>query len=215
MPNIRCSLITEGSSDQGLICLISWLLHFYLSDKAIQIVWADMRRLPNPPRTLDNRIRKCVELYPCDLLFIHRDSDRDSPEKRRDEISNATRQAEEFVNVPPFMCIIPVRKTEAWFLFNEKAIRETAGNPNGHVTLEIPALNRIESIQDPKLVLRELLCQASEQTGRKLKMFERDLGGGLRRVSELIDDFSRLRQLTAFNLLERDLERTLRENNWI
>jgi hypothetical protein len=138
--------------------------------------------------------------YPCDILFVHRDAEREPREKRLAEIRRAAGDA----GVPVFIPVVPVRMTEAWFLIDERAIRQAAGNPNGETALQLPKVASLEKVPDPKKLLRDSLIRASEKTGRRLQQFERDLGERAQRVAELIEDFSPLRQLAAFKDFEKD-----------
>lgn len=56
----------------------------------------------------------------------------------------------------------------------------------------------------PQEIAQGMPGPASEKVGRRLRQFERDLPERAQRVSELITDFSPLRQLPAFRELERD-----------
>jgi hypothetical protein len=91
---------------------------------------------------------------------------------------------------------------EAWFLFNEAAIRTAAGNPKGTDDLKIPA-RKVENLPDPKSVLYAALRQASGLKGRKLEKFS--VRQASYRLANLISDFTPLRSLPAFNRLEHDL----------
>jgi hypothetical protein len=102
--------------------------------------------------------------------------------------------------------------TEARLLFDETAIRLAAGNPNGKNLLNIPDLSTIEQIPDPKELLFDLLREASGLTGRRLKRF--NMAESRIRITELISDFSPLRQLSAFQGLEKDIS-TLKQNGWV
>ena len=102
--------------------------------------------------------------------------------------------------------------SEAWLLFDEPAIRRAAGNPNGKVTLDMPRLATLEYIPDPKERLYNLLTEASEYSGRRLKSFKPDFKSRL--VAQHLDDFSPLRQLSALRKLEADLLRIVREKGW-
>jgi hypothetical protein len=90
--------------------------------------------------------------------------------------------------------------SEAWMLFDEQAIRKAAGNPNGTSLLDLPSLRNTEAIPDPKEKLRRALETASELSGRRLKKF--NTSQAFWRVVEYIDDFSRLRELSAFRKFE-------------
>jgi hypothetical protein len=99
--------------------------------------------------------------------------------------------------------------TEAWLLFDPVAIRLAADNPNGRVRLNLPRVREIEQVVDPKKQLADLLCIASEKSGRRLDQFKRDLAGRVHRVAEVINDFSPLRALQAFKRFEAETEGAL------
>ncbi len=111
---------------------------------------------------------------------------------------------------PPVICVIPVRMQEAWFLFNENAIREAAGNPRGRVPLDLPRLDEIESHPDPKGVIHGCLRSASGLPPRR--GFK--VATAFQRLAGLIDDFTPLRSLAAFQVLEAAVERVLDERSW-
>jgi len=161
-----------------------------------------LSRLPNPPKDLSNRVLSAVNLYPCDILFIHRDAEGCELNHRVQEIEAKVNELAELQ--VPVLKVIPVRMTEAWLLFDERAIRTAASNPNRNVALELPNFNHIENIADPKSVLHEALRQASQLSGRRIKKFKPH--NCVYRISELIDDFSPLRTLPAFCALETELQ---------
>lgn len=209
LKRLRFSLVSDGSSDQALLPLLSWLIADLLPDIPIDPKWADLRQLRRPPSSLASRIRAGVELYPCDLLFIHRDAETYPPEARSAEIRNAVKSAELSV---PQVCVVPIRMTEAWFLFDEFRIRQAAGNPNGTAALELPKLNHVEGLSDPKSLLHEALRTASGLHGRRLRSFSPETA--FHRLAELIDDYSPLRDVPAFRAMEIDLGTTLHQAGW-
>lgn len=114
MTELRYTLLSDGSSDRALIPLLNWLLQIHLNDSAIQSQWADLRSLHRSLRdTLEKRIQLSIELYPCELLFIHRDAERDAHELRVNEIERAIANVRFSVTIPT-ICVVPVRMTEAW-----------------------------------------------------------------------------------------------------
>lgn len=123
MKELRYTLLSDGSSDRALIPLLTWLLRTHRVECAIQPKWADLRRVPKPPKKLSERIRLSLALYPCDLLFIHRDAEKEPHEVRVAEIQEAISQAVKSVRVPPAVCAVPVRMQQAWLLFDEAALR--------------------------------------------------------------------------------------------
>ncbi|MEH2006809.1 hypothetical protein [Nostoc sp.] len=213
MKELCYTLLSDGSSDKALMPILTWLLRAHQVECAIQSNWADLRRLPKPPKKLLPRIINSLELYPCDLLFIHRDAEREPREKRITEILEALEEVvKKSVVVPPHICVIPVRMQEAWLLFDEAALRKAAGNPRGRQPLQLPDICKLEQLPDPKDILYGLLYEASELTGRRLKQFS--VNQRVHRLAELIDDFSPLRALSAFQLLETEIQQVIKTQGW-
>lgn len=212
MKPLKITLVTEGTSDVALIPHIRWLLRQNGISNPIESNWADLRHLPRNIETkgLSRKISLAQELYPCDIIFIHRDSDNTSVEERETEILNAI---ENIDGVKPnhFICVIPVKETEAWLLFDENAIRRAAGNPNGNEPLNLPRLRVVENITDPKQTLNEKLKIASGRQGRRLAKF--NVGHSVTLISEYIDDFSSLRTLQSFNRLELKIKEIISAMN--
>lgn len=208
MNRLNYTLVADGPSDRCLIHVINWAIIQLAPHRDILLInsqFADYREAPDVPRGLPARIRRAVRDFPCDILFVHRDAEGEGPERRREEIASATQEA----GIPSTVCVIPVRMTEAWLLFNEAAIRRAAGNPHGLAPLRLPALQRMEREPDPKRVLREALEAASETSGRRLRHFQRDIPQLKQRVAELIEDFSPLQRLPAFRSFYEELQAEL------
>lgn len=208
---LRFTLVSDGSSDRALLPILRWLLvEHHRLPQAVEAQWADLRRLPLPPRRLEERLIRSVEIYPCDLLFVHRDAEGESAKARREEISRALRQAR---IAEPAVAVVPVRMLEAWLLFDESALRQAAGNPNGRSRLALPPPDGVEAVPDPKIILRQALQEASGLGGRR----RRRLGLSQRsyRISQLIEDFSPLFSLPAFASLSEDLRRVLIQHRWL
>lgn len=208
MKIIRYTLLSDGSSDRMLMPILDWLLCQHCPEHAVESNWADLGRLPKPPKTLPGKIRVTLDLYPCDLLFIHRDAEKELYEARYAEIIRAL----DGLETPPAICVIPVRMQEAWLLFNETAIRRAAGKPNGCNPLNLPKMNITENLPNPKQRLFDLIRNSSELSGARLKKLKPHKRAFL--VSQSIEDFSPLRSLSAFQLLEKDLKNTLSVNGW-
>jgi hypothetical protein len=214
MKELSYLLVTDGSSDRALIPILNWLLRQHLADCALDPQWVDPTQLPNPPENSSDRlawrIRRGLYLYDqADVLFVHRDAERQSRDQRIAEIQAALTEVSDY---PPPVYIIPVKMFEAWLLFDEEAIRLAAGNPNGRVKLKLPPLNRIESLPNPKTDLYVLLEQASQLKGRRLKKFRPQQQ--VHRLAELIGDYAPLRQLPAFQALERNVRALIEEQGW-
>lgn len=213
MRELRYTLVTNGTSDVVLLPILTWLLNTQGVCYAIQAQWADLRQLRRTREWgLADRIRCSLDLYPCDLLFVHRDAERESREKRVDEINKAIEEVATSQSAPPMVCVVPVRMQETWLLFDEAAIRHAAGNRSGRQALNLPPIKQLENLPNPKLNLYECLKQASGLRGRRLRRFP--LHKRARRVTEFIDDFAPLRTLSAFAALEVDVRQIIEQHGW-
>lgn len=204
MHELSYTLLSDGPADRVLIPILTWLLRQHFSGTPIQSRWADLRPLPNPPSALYERIQVCIELFRCDLMFIHRDAETVSLVDRLNEIGNAVSQAARTsASLPHCIGVVPVRMTEAWLLFDTTAIRHAAGNPNGAIVLDLPQLVSLEHLPDPKDILRRLILSATELGANRRRCF--NVASAIQRIPEYIDDFSILRTLSAFSNLETRL----------
>ncbi len=210
MRELRYTLVSDGSFDRALLRILSWLLVEQQVLVPIQAEWADLRWLRDPPKGIASRIRLSLDLYPCDLLFMHRDSERQSYAQRKAEIIRVL--ADIGPMNTPSVCVVPVRMLEAWLLFNEAALRRAAGNPNGQTPLELPDPARLEQKPDPKSLLFDLLKVASGLTGHRLRKFRASQHA--EHVADYINDFAQLRTLPAFRELEADVGEIVILNQW-
>lgn len=200
---LNFTLLTDGSSDRVLMPILRWLLNEHLPKTPIDGQWADLSTLRQKPVELNQRIEYALRLYPCDVLFIHRDAEAQPADIRYEQIEQAYRQVDS--QKPPHICVVPIRMQEAWLLLDEHAIRMSANNPNGRVKLSLPLPKALEDHADPKARLHELLKQASELKGRRLDQF--DARRLAHQIPEHMTDFTALRQLSAFQRLEDDVRR--------
>lgn len=208
MTDLSYTLVSDGSSDRALLPVINWSLRRQGVALPINPVWADLGILRRRPNSLGERIRSALELYPCDLLFVHRDCETRSVTERQDEIREALGgvfhpEAERI----PTVCVVPRRMTEAWLLISERVIRSASGNPNGNVALEMPVQASLEDLPDPKETLFGLLRAASELHGRRLQSLR--VHQLVHRIADLLDDFSPLCTLPAFEAFEAQLAEAL------
>lgn len=196
---LLCTLVTDGSSDKMLLQPLLWLLRHHLPDWQIEINYADLSRMPKKAN-LSMRLKGACNLFPCDVLFIHRDAEKMTYADRVQEIAEAYQTSGLEV---PYIEVVPIRMTEAWMMHDEKAIRLAADNPSGKVTLSLPAPARVHRIPDPKADLEKELVKASELNKRRLKKFKPRQR--MHRLAELIEDFTPLREQESFQNLERKI----------
>ena len=193
-----CALLGEGTSDRALMPVLRWVVE-RATPAPFTIEWVPSARLSMGPRLVD-KVRGALQVQPCDLLFVHRDADNLRPEVRTEEVHSA-------VGAHPHVAVVPVRTTEAWLLIDEAAIRAAAGRVSGKEPLALPAVARIEQMSDPKRILRDALVLAHGGTGRRARQFHPD--DARHRLAVLVDDWSPLRQLSAFQRLESDTRAAL------
>ena len=191
----RGTLVCDGGSDRLLRPLLRWLCAQH-GQPEVEIEWANLYSLPSRPPTLRERIERAVDLYPCDVVFDHRDAEGQGHEKRVSEIDSAIHG----LSIPESIPVVPVRMTEAWLLSNEAAIRFAAGNPAGRVPLDLPPLAQLEDTPDPKAALHQALRVAAELPVRRRRNLRPHQAAHV--VAERTEDFTPLRTLPAFRALE-------------
>lgn len=206
MTRLRTTLLGDGSSDRVLLHPLQWLLRTNGVQLPLEARWAEFGGLPDSSRSLTQRIARAFRDFPCDLLFIHRDAEKEDRQARLDEIGGALKQMtwKAPPGAVPWVCVVPVRMTEAWFLFDESVIRRVVGNPMGTVPLDLPRLSRVEALSNPKELLHDILRRASGQGGRQLRKFRPE--EAVHNLATRIMDYQPLRQLEGFAALERDLQ---------
>lgn len=203
MNDFRYTLVCDGPSDQRLIPIINWMIRQH-SNATFSHTWADLSVAKPKPVGLRGRIAAAVDLFPCDLLIVHRDGESLTLSERKQEILKSAQGQTIPTNVP----VVPIRMQETWLLFDLPAIRLAAGRPNGRAPLPLPPLKTIEGLPDAKGVLNGLMKAASELHGRRLRRLNTDKA--IYRLSELIQDFSPLRILAAFTDFEASLSKALK-----
>ena len=199
MTPLTSTLLADGSSDRVLIPFIQALLQEHCD---LPIAETAMASAIVPVRAgLRTRIQRAVELFPCKVLFVHRDAERVDTVVRQEEIHEAVR---ELRNPPHFICVIPVRMTEAWLLTQEMPIRRAVGNPQGSMRLDIPRIREIEDIAQPKEELFKLLRSAKDVGRRRLRSFSPEQHR--HKVGEFTEDLAPLRGLPSFAHLEDQIK---------
>ena len=211
MKPFRYTLVADGPSDRCLLPIINFVLGSVtgVAEAGFVSAFAEPSLVAGGAGGLAARMLRACTLYPCDVLFVHRDAEREERVRRVEEISRAATEAE----LRTVVGVVPVRMTEAWLLISEAAIRRAADNPNGTVHLQLPRLSDLETVPDPKALLFDLLTRASEKSGRRLQQFRTvpNLGHRRSRLATIIEDFSPLEQLSAFRAFRDDTHAVLAE----
>lgn len=192
MTGLTYTLLGDGTSDRLLEYPIRWVL----ADLGVRVElgqWADLRNVLPKPQTLTDRARAALDLYPAQLLFVHRDAETLAHTDRVAEIATSVREV-----ATRHVAVVPVRMTEAWLLHDEAAIRRASGNPNGAVALALPTPARVEAERNPKRTLEQALLKASQLTGRWHEKRKAEFPRMRERTAELISDYSALCVTPAF-----------------
>lgn len=199
---IQILFIGEGSSDSGIATHIRRIA----AEQGHSALITDplVARLPPPPRkTVASKLQAVKDLGGAyDLVVLHRDADREGREPRLAEISAAARKVMPEV---PHVPVIPIRMTEAWLLLDEAEIRRVAGAPNGKTPLNLPKASRVESVPDPKAMLKETLALASGLKGRKLSTFNDRFSRNRAILLDRIDPEGPIRNVPSWRDFNADL----------
>lgn len=197
---VNYTLVGEGNDDAALVPILTDLL-VASGDDLAEVTWADPQWFPREgPAQLSplaRRIAQASVAYPAAIYFVHRDADGEDPTPRRAEVIEAAR---EVAGVLPDDClaVVPVQELEAWLMVDAGAIRKAAARTAGEV--DVPAKARLESIAHPKERLSELLAD--------LGVARREYSAAKRLIAERMD-WKLLRGLTAFDMLEGDVQTAL------
>ena len=194
------ALLAEGTSDKALLPILRWVLAC-ASPVSSRIEWIDTSSVQPRRATLLDKVKAAKTICQCDLLFVHRDSDKQSPELRYEEIRQA-------VGDQNHVAVVPIRMTEAWLLIDAESIRAASGKPSGVEDLGLPPLAKLEAEAEPKDTLYKVLKRAHGATGRRAHSFHPPTAA--QRLADLIEDWTPLRRLSAFQRLEEDTRSALR-----
>ena len=184
------SVIADGGTDRLLVPIIQWAIHRL--DPEVDILEPEFTKR-------SGSIKDFLSTYTTDvmLVFVHRDSENMTLSERLKEFESTSGS-----NVVP---VVPVRMSEAWILFNARAISRAAGSSARMVA--VPGIGEIESSSNPKRHLNGLLIEAAgNPSGRRGKSFRRSLISRRVSVASFISDYSPLEQLAAFRHFQRSLE---------
>ncbi len=204
--NVRFVLICEGKSDEALVTHLQRLLiHCGATEAAgTSVARSTLPRSSTGQSAIGTKVGTLLAGgWSPDLWFIHRDADGAGYTARLAEIEEGARQAGLKAD---WLAVIPVRETEAWVLLDEGVIRRVAGRPRGKTPLDLPKASQVESIADPKSVLEEALCKASEARGHRLKRFRKRFGELRRILVEQLPVGGHLEQVPAWRRLKQAVD---------
>ncbi|WP_303324923.1 DUF4276 family protein, partial [Actinomyces radicidentis] len=141
-------LIREGNTDDFLVPLLkSLLIRCGVSD-AIGLSY------PCLGSSAEKLSKFNADFPDAQFVFLQHDADNLGYEAVHAEIVDA-----ESLVAPdyPVVPVVAVREIEAWLLVDEKLIREVSGVPGGRTPLGLPRAKNVESVTDPKELLRDAI----------------------------------------------------------
>jgi hypothetical protein len=192
--------LADGPSDLPLARHLEWICAE--AGTPVTLTPLDPRFLRTTGRTVVERLEFLIEQQSVgDIVFVHRDAEREPPHRRVAEIEAGRLAAGLDCPVVP---VVPVRMTEAWLLLDDAAIRRVAGKPNGRRRLNLPTPAEAERIADPKTRLRDVLTAASETAGRRRTSFVRDFDRHRALLIERLDPTGPVATLSAWQRLLAD-----------
>lgn len=217
MHYLRLALLAEGKSDYQFLPIILRRLAVDLcARKALRPVTVEDEVLDltaavslAPDKERIERIRETLRhsAGSLDIFFVHADGG-GSPDQARsaqyEPWVDWTQTKSRFKKVR-LVAVIPIREMEAWTLVDGDALRGAFGTVLADEDLGLPARPReVESILDPKRSLDEAHATV---VGRKRRKKERAVNF-LSAIGERVR-LDCLRQVPAFQALERDLQAAL------
>jgi hypothetical protein len=216
MRYVALGLFAEGTSDQQFLQRIIFRA---VHQKAVEIhkgaVEVQDSFVSGLEFKSEHRAQRVFEAFgkfldqgALDLLFIHADGDNDSRRALAERISPSIARIEQaqFAGAFAIVPVIPVRMTEAWALADAKALQSVLGTTLAPSDLGLTdhILRSLETIADPKAVLREVMQRSGAQKGRRR---EYSIPRGL---ADRID-LANLRKLYSYSRFEDDIEQALRK----
>jgi hypothetical protein len=183
-------LVADGGTDRALVPIIDWAIHRL--DPEVEILEAEFRKRKGP-------VKEFLDAFETGamIVFVHRDGENANLENRLQEFDGVDRG-----DVVP---LVPIRMTEAWLLVSAAAIAKAADRPGAAIT--VPSVQQLDTIANPKQLLEERLMQAAgNPTGRRRKRFHQSIVDRRINVSSLVEDFSPLEAVPAFQRFQADLQ---------
>lgn len=194
----------EGSSDLKLVDHIeNLLIEIGFDEVSGEAPDLGMFRIP-VGRSVKDKVKVLMDHYPnTDLIFIHRDADNKGPEIRKREIMQAIEGVVEREKVIP---VIPVTMLETWLLADKESICRVAGGSDIVRLACIPPAKKLESEKNSKDLLLRALCEASEESGGRLKKFKKRFGEMRARLVYELDPEGPVTQLNSYQDFRRSIE---------
>ena len=141
------------------------------------------------------------------VLFVHADGANDPVRVRQEQVTpGLALLREQFAQDGVGVAVVPVRETEAWAMVDGDALRTAFGSSLADSDLGVLMPRAAEVAIDPKAVLHTAFL-ATQPTGRRRRQGHAPY---LQTLGEAVS-LDRLRQLSAFGALERDVNAALRE----
>lgn len=183
MSDWQCCLVREGTSDEALSAVLERLLVSLTGENVTVTPRGDLRG-----STSEKYAQLGDDREQYDLIFVHRDADRDGYEARAKEIAD--------LNDSSVVPVIPVRTTETWALAALLGDEKTRKWLKRKKTITV---RNLEGLSDPKGVLREVLEELND-SGRSVN--DRDFNNRRRKLLSDLQLEGPISSLPAWQKLE-------------
>ncbi len=198
---VRFLLISEGPTEAGLLTPLEKLCRKYVTEVNGQIYQSEKisKREPETLNNFSSKLIKATQYYQnINIFFLHKDSDNRNHVPRYSEIVQRVEQ----LGIPIiYVPVIPVQETEAWAMVDPQAIRSIVGNPKGRIPLNLPKLQHLERLANPKERLYKIMETASQLRGKRLEKLKRNSVQYYQELLSDIDIDGPINQLPAWQRL--------------
>lgn len=216
MQYLDLALYAEGKTDyQFLSPLLQRLCEDLCAQEARQSVEVSPVLALNHPDTARHSPREIRIVAAAEkargawrVLFVHADADGDAAHARAHQTQPAIEALRQhFDDQGVGVAVVPVRETEAWAIKDGEALRQVFGTNLSDTSLGLPQLSTtVEAAQDPKAILQA----AFEATRPSPQRRRQGVTPMLNALGEQVS-LERLRQLSAFAILETELRSALKQ----
>lgn len=209
MSALRFALVTEGSSDRGILPHLEELCSRAGAGE-VEGSAPNLGVLPQPPgKRVAEQVRAALGLVPeARIIFVHRDADSSDDTLAQRDIESGVAEVD---GCPRHVGLVPIQELEAWLLTDEQAIRDVAGNPGGRTPLHLPKISGIERLASPKERLEQVLVEACELSGRRLKAFRKAFPYHRSILLERLDIDGKISRLPAWQRFVSETTRAVKE----
>lgn len=202
--SLKCLILGEGPTDLFIQQVTKIVIQHLCPNLEFEFATTDDSIFCSASGPLEEQVAQAIAIHEdIGLMLIHRDADsnqRTNIEARRQEIQSAAERN----GVNPFVCVVPVKETEAWMLADKDALLRAVDLKDLPVDARELYPKDPES-SDAKKKLKEILKACRKAAGWKPRHYR--ISDDLRRIGDELkpDCVSKLNRLASFQRFQEDL----------